>query len=64
MLKHISLDWISERTTVGERDRRWPPVRIGTPVCDHYHDSEQEHAESGSRKAQTKSQPSVTLNSR
>jgi len=64
MLKQISLDWISERTTVGERDRRWTPVRSGTPVCDHYHNSEQEHAESGSRKAQTKSHPSVTLNSR
>jgi hypothetical protein len=64
MLKQVSPHWISERTAVDERDRRRPPVRSGTPVCDHYHDSEQEHAESGSGKAQTKSQPSVTLNSR
>jgi hypothetical protein len=64
MLKQISLDGISERTTVSERNHRWPPVRSGTPVCDDYHDSEQQHPESGSYKAQTKSQPSVTLNSR
>ena len=64
MLKQVSLDWISERTAVDERDRRRRPVRSGTPVCDDYHDSEQQHPESGSYKAQTKSQPSVTLNSR